>query len=259
MFDEYKDIFQYGPPEYLNQVLTNNTIGFSSLKDFNDPFESHYSYSHFVKKRNTISQYLQDVHSNPVNILISKIRGKIDKYLNDLKVSCFSKNPYEPLMWSHYSKKHEGICYCYDNSKLFNIQQYQFKKVVYSNEIANIIFFEEITSFSMLKPQIESIICTKSENWAYEKEYRYIIKSEESAHKFNVNSLKAIIVGFRHKNITLVEKMIQDYNNKNNTEVKILYARPSSDLYKINILPNKQKTNPGRTFYQYDDKDKPIA
>jgi hypothetical protein len=254
-----KNIFQYGHSDFLENVLIENTIGFSSLTDFNDPFESYYSYNHYVKSFEAAFQYLQEMENGPMSDKVLRIRNLIEHRLSSLKVSCFSETPYEPLMWAHYSNKHKGLCYCFNKDEgLFDFRKYKAKQVLYSNLLPQVDYFDDKTSFEMLKPQIESIVHTKSDKWAYEKEYRYYCNSNESVHNFNPKALQAVIMGFRYENKELAEELINRYNEKHKMNVKLLYAKVSPDEYRMNISEKDYKTNPKITLPNYNFNDKPI-
>ncbi len=86
MFEE-KDIFQYGSPKFLNHVLIDNTLGFSSLTDFNDPFESNYSYNHYVKSIESAFQYVKEMKTGPMSDKVSRIRNLIEHTLSNWRLS----------------------------------------------------------------------------------------------------------------------------------------------------------------------------
>tara|TARA_R110002051_G_scaffold162609_1_gene234225 strand:+ start:421 stop:1239 length:819 start_codon:yes stop_codon:yes gene_type:complete len=259
IFDKYKDVFQFGTNENLDRVLIDNTLGFSNLKSFNDPFEMSYSYFHYVKNFEEALAYASKKYNNPENNLEFKVRKIINEELESIKVSCFSESPFEPLMWAHYANKHKGICYYFDKTKIFpRFGIIKSKKVTYSNSLSEIRFFEKTTSMDILKPQIESIIYTKSENWAYEKEYRYWKKTNDNSLKFNPESLKAIIVGFRNTKKDEIIKSVKEYNIKNGTDVKIIYSRPSPQFYKMIFSYKHGIKSSSTTITPYDLDDKPI-
>lgn len=259
IFDKYRDIFQFGINENLERLLNDNTLGFSNLKSFNDPFEMSYSYFHYIKSLEEALLYTSKKYNNPENNLEYKVRKIINEELESVKVSCFSESPFEPLMWAHYANKHKGICYWFDKSKIFpKLDFIKSKKVIYSNSLVEIRFFEKTTSIELLKPQIESIIYTKSENWAYEKEYRYWKKTNENSLKFNPKSLKAIIVGFRNAKKDEIIKSVNEYNIKNDMDVKIIYSRPSPQFYKMVFSYKYGIKSSSTTVTPYDLYDKPI-
>ena len=62
-------------------TLENSTIAFSHLEDFNDPFEC-----------TALGLY-------------------------DHIISCFTKQPLNPLMWAHYADSHNGVVIAFDMTK----------------------------------------------------------------------------------------------------------------------------------------------
>lgn len=258
-FEEHKDIFQFGKNKNLKRVLIDNTLGFSKLKDFNDPFEMSYSYFHHVENQILALQHLLNKSKVVENNLVSKVQRIIDEELESVSVCCFSKSPLEPLMWSHYSDKHSGICYCFDKSKLFPGLTLKSKSVIYSNTLAEINFYEKNTSLEILRHKIESIINTKSKSWSYENEYRFWNKTKEKSVRFNPKSLNAIIVGFRNLNKEEIIKLVEDFNKKNKMDVKIIYTRPSPQFYKMIMGYKDGIKSSSITIPTYNLNDKPIS
>lgn len=78
-------IFKYGTLKHLKDTLIHNTLGFSKAGRLNDPFEIAHHFFHSTS---------------------DEINQKRRNYLNEVEISCFSRNPKEPLMWSHYADKH---------------------------------------------------------------------------------------------------------------------------------------------------------
>jgi hypothetical protein len=94
---------------------------------------------------------------------------------------CFSESHRSSLMWSHYSNSHTGFCVRYSLNKLLeSIPIRKHAKVDYNNEIYNVL--GAITKdFNAGQEIIEKILLQKSEDWAYEEEYRLILKKESSS------------------------------------------------------------------------------
>ncbi len=89
-------------------------------------------------------------------------------HLNDNKgVVCFSEDWVDPILWSHYASKHQGIALGFDIAddlvKQVNYQEQRLKKKIKtsSRKLAN-----EIT---------EQLIYTKFKSWSYEREWRMLV------------------------------------------------------------------------------------
>ena len=116
------DIFKYGSLKDLERTLNDETLGFSKLSDYNDPFESEYSTYLFiensVKRANFMRTDVTQKYEPKIWESHEKIKDWIADYLKTQKVTCFSQSPIEPLMWSHYAEKHHGVCYWFDKTSV---------------------------------------------------------------------------------------------------------------------------------------------
>jgi hypothetical protein len=235
---EKTDIFKYGLAKDLKRTLENCTIGFSFLNKFNDPFEESYEHIHRFKSIDDRNVFYTELMEGLEWNFINKIKELIKVELEKKVVTCFSKTPYEPLMWAHYSEKHQGICYCFDKNDIFlNKLTYRFSDIRYSNMLPKLNFFDGLTNIELLKPQIEEIVLTKSDNWAYEKEFRFYTESDSTVHNFNPKSLLGVVLGTRITNSEEeeIKNLVSDYNTKHKLDVKIMYATPSNTNYKMKI------------------------
>jgi hypothetical protein len=207
------------------------------LNKFNDPFEESYEHIHRFKSIEDRNIFLADPMGGVHMDFINKTKELIKVELEKKVVSCFSKTPYEPLMWSHYSNKHQGICYCFDKNDILDKLQYRFSDIRYSNMLPTLNFFDGLSNIELLKPQIEEILLTKSDNWAYEKELRFYTESDSTIHDFSPKSLLGIVLGTRikHDEEEKIKILVNDYNKKHELDVKIMYATPSQTNYEIKI------------------------
>ena len=86
-------LYKYVSFEAAKKILETNTLGFSHLDDFNDPFESTafgFQDHGIVTKRVQTNAYRN---------------GFSDKYA----VLSLTDNPLNPLMWAHYGMSHTGV------------------------------------------------------------------------------------------------------------------------------------------------------
>lgn len=254
-FEEF-DVFKFGKLQYVKQTLENCTLKFSSLESYNDPFESSFRYLYHYNSHVARDNMFADLFKNKgkmTNKHPEQIRQIVDLELEKKMVSCFSTSPSEPLMWSHYSDDHRGICLCFNKYKIFNKLNFTFSEVRYTNKFPDLNFFEGSTSIEHLKPQINNILFTKSDNWAYEKEYRFYSDSDKDIHNFIPDSLQGLILGSRvnEDDGKTIRKLVETYNDKHSTQVKIMYAIPSKTTYEMLITYNSNVGAP-TTFPVYD-------
>lgn len=130
------------------------------------------------------------------------------KMLENLGVFSVSEDPLNSLMWAHYANNHTGIVLGFD------IQDFEnscFKKVNYIEVLPEIDLSKGLMNginyylvqgkmiaepfIQMEDPQIQNIIFTKTIEWQYEKEWRFITK-QFGKHLFP-GKLKQLIFGMK--------------------------------------------------------------
>lgn len=253
------DVFKFAKPEDIEHYLVKNTIGFNSIENFNDPFESSYNFKHYFWSHEERNSFCFSEDKLEKKNLVSQVRTLIKNRLDCLSISCFSLTPYEPLMWAHYANYHFGICLCFERKNLFKTQKAVHEKVRYSNQLPTIDFFEGVSTKSTLKPQIDEIILTKSLNWAYEKEYRFFLEDNIQFLEFNPASLNYIILGCRSKEDENLKILLEKFNEKHKTNVKLLYASKSLNEYRMLVFDKKPEPFENYTLPVYDPNEKPIS
>jgi hypothetical protein len=157
-------------------VLSNNSIGFSCLEDFNDPFEC------------TSFGFMD--HDE---ILTSTVANNAFKnnFSRKFGVLSLTRQPLNSLMWSHYGDSHRGVVIGFDVSLCGfgetkdNVIPFQYGDIIYTgtkphkdnkipepNVVAEIRYHNsfEIDKFDLLK----KAFLYKSLEWAYEEEVRVV-------------------------------------------------------------------------------------
>ena len=86
---------------------------------------------------------------------------------------CFSEAWDNPVMWSHYASRHNGLCLG------FEIPEDRIGKVFYSRKrlVADLEKLSNPSSLS--KDDVLKFLFTKYAHWRYEKEYRSFVTLEE--------------------------------------------------------------------------------
>lgn len=143
--------------EHSRSILKDKTIWFPAAISLNDPFEFDF--------------YCPENHLNgiPIDATSFEDARLTMKQMGVLSLSEINNNI---LMWSHYSGSHTGFCIEFERSD--------------SNELGNLnhcspVIYDE--NLPMIKPikltekiPVAKILITKSNLWAYEKEWRIIAK-----------------------------------------------------------------------------------
>ena len=81
---------------------------------------------------------------------------------------------------------------------------------------------------------------TKSQDWAYEQEFRFFKTFDGNAMKYRVNTLKAIILGRRvsEPDEQSIVELVNDFNKAHSVEVKVLFAHRIARFYSLGIHSN---------------------
>ena len=236
------DIFKYGRSDGFSRTLNDLTLGFNKLSSYNDPFEEHFFFRYHVKKGIYQSQFADNSVEGWKNVRLNhesndahKLFEDIKKYLNGFSATCFSYDALEPLMWSHYANEHKGVCYCFNKDTIFN-ETYMCRDIGYASLIPNVTFYEDHTLEEQFHDQIREVIFTKSDNWKYEQECRYVVEGDEKAHKFNPRSLEGIILGSRYSgSVDEAKQVVHSYNKMHSTDVFLYRANQSATSFKMQV------------------------
>jgi len=193
--------------------LKRERIKVSLINELNDPFEL-LPYLRY-KEHEKIKLY-QNIHK-----AVSKKYGLL----------CFSRTWNEPLLWGHYADTHKGIAIG------FEILKDEILEVKYGSESKRIKF--ELTNNPEQNEKLFlGLAKTKYEKWAYEEEYRILIKLEDCEidnNKYFIRfdnrlKVKKIVLGCRFdfkkeiKNITKLAKQLH---------AEIIPTRKGWEDYKI--------------------------
>lgn len=84
-------LYHFMDEQYGVKNLENKRIKVSTFNRINDPFELQNIWTNDLMKRRALEQTKRTVTSN-------------------YGVLCFSKSWSNPVQWSHYANKHQGIC-----------------------------------------------------------------------------------------------------------------------------------------------------
>ena len=202
-------LYKFYPPSTLI-ALKNQTLAFTPLKWFNDPFEflpriirderskkllknmgniakreaeryrralrerqHYYSKSEFKRLLKQSQVHLQNQTPKEFDTYSQDIAIKLLNILSEsIGVLCLSKSWKNPLMWSHYSAGCQGFCVGYKLPS--NSKALPKLEVAYSDERFPLNETEVLKN--RITPELAAaIIARKSLHWQYEEEVRYII------------------------------------------------------------------------------------
>lgn len=160
-----------------------------------------------------------------------------ERYRNKLKISSFSEDHKSLLMWGHYANNHQGFCIEYNLSSMDdneNLKKYLFP-VTYSNERFDITDFyidNVINKESKDTNRLIHSVLYKSEDWEYEKEWRFVItESEYDGKTVSTPKPKAIYLGSQIKE-EHKEQFIKVCKENN---IDVYQMKLDSKMYKLNL------------------------
>jgi hypothetical protein len=135
-------------------------------------------------------------------------------------------------MWSHYSRNHKGICLEFGTSANFRFAQ----KVCYQQDYPPLLLHE--------RESYEKMLITKSDVWAYEREFRLIcprftdvkehpLIMEGNYLSIGTDDLKSIIVGCQADDQTVeaVKMLVKEHS----PGVAVRQAKRSPNKYRLVI------------------------
>ena len=136
---------------YLLESLRLSSFWYSHYEKLNDPFDGQIQ----IADRLLTNDGYPSEHHGLLRELAAKgfIWG----------VCCFTTDPFNQLMWSHYANGHRGVCQEFRTRKSELFKRLQ--RVVYTDEPRTIESMDDFARKGLLQ---------KSTHWAYEKEWRLI-------------------------------------------------------------------------------------
>lgn len=267
--------------KFLNQSLQHNTIFFSSIENFNDPFETMFSINSWnnhelgedyfyerifpytalarIKKEYHHSIIQTSRQSPGKDILLQEdLRLSILAMIRDLfGVACFSSSYDELLMWSHYAGSGKGVCLIFDREQLFNrnTDGYpQIEEVNYQDKLPSIDIrlSEDKINFNLIP-----LITTKRHNWSYEKEVRAFINMAKITSEISLSSALLNGKDKRLRNLKFNAEKLKgiifghNCNIRNRNKIKkILQANTAIDFDKLLFVEAKVDSRSGQYYFR---------
>jgi hypothetical protein len=198
-------------------ILPERRMKLSLFHELNDPFELQ-PYS------------LADKELRRINRLLER------EYFRRRGVMCFSDSWASPVMWAHYAEKHYGTCLG------FEIPERAGKplalKVGYNNERLKFMLDKTKDLYGIDQAFIQTLLCTKASEWAYEREYRCVadltIRDDKTGfHYVDFGpelQLREIVVGARNPvEVSEVARLVREPDH----EVSVFKARPAFQKFEM--------------------------
>ncbi|GAB7224766.1 hypothetical protein VoSk93_39850 [Vibrio owensii] len=265
---------------YSLSGLSNSTLWFSDLNDFNDPFEGSYVLDDTVSdyvRQNLLSRATPKPDSEidvvqrdrmldeagvtgddtQEDIFLKMLRRDFEKALigtvHKSKAICMSQysseqDPlYENLMWSHYASGLRGFCLVFDSEQLqqgfyereLTIRpievEYQDHPVTLSLDcFARSRYILNDNPMTDTISDVTKTIGTKSNAWAYEREFRLLSLEDSNVHSYTPEALIEIVIG--EKMPKDQQKLVIDTAKSANPSVVIKKAQLKRGTYQLEIV-----------------------
>lgn len=143
-------------------------------------------YSLFKNKITKFKQY-KDIEKMYYDYL-DKLKLDLKKARKNIYISCFTKRFDSTLMWAHYANQFNGVCIEWDiirssdNDSLVDVKYSKKKTLVDLYKLAELFYGYDFCNMKLepdnksIRENVKNIIITKSKDWKYEKEVRFIIE-----------------------------------------------------------------------------------
>lgn len=242
-----KEVFHYTKSSTALKILNGKQIRLGQFKETNDPRESE-RWTGFPAEYIGVAP-ITDKESIRFRENSERLNNKINEIkLREWKVLCVSMNhpqqekhdnPFylgncRPTMWAHYGENHKGICLKLNGKMLdYRIKELKSKKgcsvfsgkVKYNDfDLLKPIFFhanfEQLSqdlnqeARNHLKDHYKEYFLLKARDWIMEREFRWIIFSEEDAPEYI--SIEGLIDGvtiggnYPKEDILLIKKLCHE-------------------------------------------------
>lgn len=141
-----------------------------------------------------------------------EVENEMKKYfqnsftLDDWRVPGFAI----PAMWGHYADKGRGMCLVFDKRKLLSRMKssgYCQGKVCYRRNYDSSIKVKKDPQ-QFIKNNINKVFFTKSKDWAYEREYRVVCRSEKHAVEQDISGCIIAVIVYCFDDMTSGDKVV---------------------------------------------------
>ena len=153
----------------------------------------------------------------------------VNQFLKERGVTCFSEQNDNLLMWGHYGGRYKGICLEFSTKfePFLKIQKVNYAKSLPAFDLSPLLL-------EKIDVPIE-LFCTKSEDWAYEKEWRIIHAKVGTEYRYPTEMSTRVYFGpdIDEKSLENVYLMIR----RQNEFVKFYRGQLSKTEYKVLFTP----------------------
>jgi len=235
-------VFRYRPIS-INSLYEISTSSFylSKPQDFNDPFDCDFFWKEHSKedKEDHILYSGNETSETELGDLEkakSLFEKKLYEDINHLGIACFTTDPCNPLMWSHYADGHKGLCIEYKREGV--LKNEYFKKVEYDRD--NKLVWSSLDlgkDLNRLNDFFNDVVFRKLSYWLYEKEWRVMAISPKRRLIHMSSPVVSIIFGLKcpSKEIDKVLNIIRFNFLSGVTKVYVMRRSQTGGLFPIEL------------------------
>ena len=244
--------------EKLRDVIVNSRLWLSSREGFNDPFDTQAKViieGNPIQLRKKLNELYKRLEPNLIGVkrktaieklmanqslILKRVRNATVDALSKVGACCFTPDPRNLLMWSHYANQHKGLLLQFEIAK----DTTTFLKTVTVDYVKD---YPIINWANETEKEIHKAFLNKHDSWDYEKEVRIIHPhGANTSLSFNAEALTGIIFGCKASREieNKIEELLAERKNKNKPPIKIYNALMHDSKYKIVIKRNTQSSPP---------------
>jgi hypothetical protein len=206
-------LYHFLSTEFAFEDLRNRRLKIAEYSDLNDPFELVAAHNEDSTQREILRRWKDDFREK---------RG----------VLCFCKTWRNPVMWSHYSDKHQGICLGFDVDDEFAIP------IRYSNKRLDMDFVGPNAAANLNQDMMLRLLQTKYSDWGYEREVRLSVEldtkdSETGFYYYEFDERVRLAEVIAGPSCPVTESEVKELLSATDTPVDIFKARLAFKSFKV--------------------------
>jgi hypothetical protein len=232
-------------------IFLNRRLFVASPSSFNDPFDCQTPYCFDATPQEKINRAVARILKEDPSIPevearrrapgrckaaetegLKSFRSFIESEIGVVSLAGILENP---LLWAHYASAHTGICIEFCISNVAHVGFFwDTLPVCYQEERPIVSFYRD-----ELEAQLRKSLLTKSQDWAYEREWRIILKNRQAQpyYPFDASLVGAVYLGCRitHDKREMVKRWLsQGVYSK---PPKLFQAKVSETRYALTFNP----------------------
>ncbi|MGN5062872.1 DUF2971 domain-containing protein [Aeromonas sp. 6P] len=245
-----RKLYKYLPNNFdLASHLKNPELKLSLIKTLNDPYEGQMTKNAIEKLSKAMIKHSDSLVSVRDNADVAKATAinAIQYIVKTICITSFSETQRNLLMWTHYSAQHKGICIGYDTNMLnrgegpHHLRKVNYDSILFEQEQLDEL--DTMEDFDSIETEmfIERLLTTKSDDWSYEKEHRYISPPESCTRAIIPHSFEELHPDAKYA-IMLAEGKESHKVIKHQSSVELIPSRSDEELMTLLESSNEIET-----------------